>query len=160
MDIMQFIPNEPNKGYQDHFNLRARRQNGASPSDIETASTVLSILPLDRIGTIVGQIMSTGLKEMFNPDVGKRLVNVIETQAPLLLTSLFTNLYSTLRVPVKPSSSSSSVISVNTGSSSSSSSVSLNNNAIKQLSNSSTSEIMNALRRPAEKWNKSFVRTI
>ena len=67
----------------------------------DTAATVLSILPLDRLGAIVGQIMSTGLKEMMNPDVGKKLVNVLESQAPLLLTSLFTNLYANLRGPVK-----------------------------------------------------------
>jgi hypothetical protein len=86
--------------------------------------------------------MSTGLKEMLNPDVGKKLVNVLENQAPLLLTSLFTNLYSTLSVPGRPASSVASL----TGSS-----VSINNNAIKQLSNSSTSGILNAIRPPSTK---------
>ncbi|CAF1115084.1 unnamed protein product [Rotaria sp. Silwood1] len=117
---------------------RIRRQNQESISNVDTAATVLSILPLDRIGTIIGQIMSTGLKEMFNPNVGQKIVNVLENQAPLLLTSLFTNLYTTLsvpgKVPPKP----------NTGTSP----VTLNDNAVKQLSNSSTSEIMNAVRRP------------
>jgi hypothetical protein len=108
---------------------------------MDTASTVLSILPLDRIGTIVGQIMATGLKEMLNPNVGKKIVDVLENQGPLLLTSLMNNLFSTLSAPVRPSSSSNI----------SPSSLSLNNNAIKQLSNSSTSEIINALRRPGAK---------
>lgn len=84
--------------------------------------------------------MSTGLKEMLNPEVGKKLVNVIENQAPLLLTSLFTNLYSTLRVPVRPTSSNLTT-----------SSISLNNNGLKQLSNTSASEIINAIRRPNAK---------
>ena len=84
--------------------------------------------------------MSTGLKEMLNPEVGKKLVNVIENQAPLLLTSLFTNLYSTLRVPVRPTSSNLTT-----------SSISLNNNGLKQLSNTSASEIINAIRRPSTK---------
>ncbi len=107
---------------------------------MDTASAVLSILPLDRIGSIVGQIMATGLKEMLNPDVGKKIVDVLENQGPLLLTSLMNNLFSTLSAPVRPSSSSISA-----------SSLLVNNNAIKQLSNSSTSEIMNALRRPGAK---------
>ena len=81
--------------------VRVRRQDQNSYSNSDTASTVLSILPLDRIGTIVGQIMSTGLKEMMSPDVGKKIVNVLENQAPMLLTSLFTNLYSNLRAPPK-----------------------------------------------------------
>ncbi|CAF0811629.1 unnamed protein product [Rotaria sordida] len=120
---------------------RIRRQNDESMSNVDTAGTVLSILPLDRIGTIVGQIMSTGLKEMFNPNVGTKIVNVLENQAPLLLTSLFTNLYTTLSVPGKvPPKTNSSI-----------SSISMNNNTVKQLSNSSTSEIMNAIRRPAAK---------
>jgi len=109
---------------------------------MDTASTVLSILPLDRIGTIVGQIMATGLKEMLNPNVGKKIVDVLENQGPLLLTSLMNNLFSTLTAPVRRPSSSSNI---------SASSLSLNNNAIKQLSNSSTSEIINALRRPGAK---------
>ncbi len=107
----------------------------------DTASLVLSILPLDRIGTIIGQLMSTGLKEMMNPDIGKKIVDVLENQAPSLLTSLFTNLYSTLGAPVRPSSSTSLV----------SSSGTVNTNAVKQLSNSSTSEILNAIRRPTKK---------
>jgi hypothetical protein len=84
--------------------------------------------------------MATGLKEMLNPDVGKKLVNVLENQAPLLLTSLFSNLYSTLSsVPVRPTSSNSATL------------VSVNNNALKQLSNSSASELINAIRSPARK---------
>ena len=43
--------------------------------------------------------MSTGLKEMLDPNVGKKIVNVIQNQGPSLLTSLFTNLYTTLHVP-------------------------------------------------------------
>ncbi|CAF2450374.1 unnamed protein product [Rotaria sp. Silwood2] len=120
---------------------RARRQNEGSISNVDTAATVLSILPLDRIGTIVGQIMSTGLKEMFNPNVGQKIVTVLENQAPLLLTSLFSNLFTTLsvpgKVPPKPNTETSPVL--------------MNNNVVKQLSNSSTSEIINAIRRPAAK---------
>jgi hypothetical protein len=84
--------------------------------------------------------MSTGLKEMLNPDVGRKLVSVLENQAPLLLTSLFTNLFSTLRGPTRPATTTTTNITV--------SSVSMNNNAVKQLSNSSTSQLMNAIRNP------------
>jgi hypothetical protein len=81
--------------------------------------------------------MATGLKEMFNPDVGKKIVNVLENQAPLLLTSLFTNLYSTLSIPVRPSSSTINL----TGSSGL-----MNNNASRRLRNGSTPEIINDVR--------------
>jgi hypothetical protein len=81
--------------------------------------------------------MATGLKEMLNPNVGQKIVKVLETQGPTLLTSLFTNLYSTLSVPVRSSSTKTNLTI---------SSVSMNNNAIKQLSNTTTSEIMNAIR--------------
>ncbi|CAF1168622.1 unnamed protein product [Adineta ricciae] len=137
-DAMFFKKNRTSNHWADHL-IRNRRQQDSFDT-IDTASTVLSILPLDRLGTIVGQIMSTGLKEMLNPEVGKKLVNVIENQAPLLLTSLFTNLYSTLRVPVRPTSSNLTT-----------SSISLNNNGLKQLSNTSASEIINAIRRPSTK---------
>ncbi len=78
--------------------------------------------------------MATGLKEMLNPNVGKKIVNVIENQGPSLLTSLFTNLYSTLRVPVRPSTSNTTV--------------SINRNTNKQLSNSSISPVISFMRRP------------
>jgi len=84
--------------------------------------------------------MSTGLKEMLNPDVGKKIINVLENQAPLLLTSFFTNLYSTLGAPVRPSSN------INLASPSGS----INMDGVKRLSNSS-SEILNAIRRPTVK---------
>lgn len=120
---------------------RIRRQSVDQTQDLDTASTVLSILPLDRIGTLVGQIMSTGLKEMFNPDVGKKIINVLENQGPYLLTSLFSNLFTTLsvpgKVPPKTNPTTSSVLN--------------NNNIVKQLSNISTSDIMDAIRRPAKK---------
>lgn len=74
--------------------------------------------------------MATGLKEMLSPNVGKKIVNVIENQGPSLLTSLFTNLYSTLRVPVR-SSANQTTSPVN-----------------KQLSNSSSSSFINSMRRP------------
>jgi hypothetical protein len=123
--------------YYGRYHRRVRRQSDQGVPD--TAQTVLSILPLDRLGTIVGQIMSTGLKEMMNPDVGKKIVNVLENQGPLLLTSLFTNLYSTLLSPGRTPTT--SIIS----------SGSLNTDAIKQLTNTTTSELMNAIRRPAVK---------
>jgi hypothetical protein len=81
--------------------------------------------------------MATGLKEMLNPNVGKKIVNVIENQGPSLLTSLFTNLYSTLRVPVRSSPSNTTV--------------SINRNTNKQLSNSSISPIISFQRRPGIK---------
>jgi len=138
------IPLKPNKPfvYSGRYHPRIRRQNDDPMANLDTASTVLSILPLDRIGTIIGQLMATGLKDMFNPDVGKKLIDVVENQAPLLLTSLFTNLYSTLGVPVRTSST------TNLGISSVSNT---NNNAIRQLTNSSTSQIINAIRRPTAK---------
>jgi hypothetical protein len=98
------------------------------------ATAILSILPLDRLGAIIGQIMATGVKEMLNPNVGKKIVNVIENQGPSLLTSLFTNLYSTLRVPVRSSTNNTTFSS--------------NSNVNKQLSNSSTSLLINSMRRP------------
>ena len=112
---------------------RVRRQDSS-----DTAATVLSILPLDRLGSILGQIFSTGLKEMMNPDVGKKLVNVLESQAPLLITSMFTNLYTNLRGPVKAPSSNGTVLS---------SSAPVTSNAGKPLSNSS-SALVGALRQP------------
>ncbi|CAF0790756.1 unnamed protein product [Adineta steineri] len=121
---------------------RIRRQQGEPSSNSDTAAAVLSILPLDRIGTIVGQIMATGLKEMLSPDVGKKIVNVLENQAPLLVTSLFSNLLGTLSGPVRSTSTKTNVTT---------SSISLNNNAIKQLTNVSTSEIINAIRQPGRK---------
>lgn len=119
----------------DEFYPRSRRQTRQTNSD--TAATVLSILPLDRLGTIVGQIMSTGLKEMMNPDVGKKIVNVLENQAPLLLTSLFTNLYTNLRAPGpnRPPSNNTAVVVGPTG----------GTNGVRPLSNSSSS-LLNLLR--------------
>ncbi len=124
--------------YHNRYHGRNRRQNDGEP---DTASAVLSILPLDSIGSIIGQLMSTGLKEMMNPNIGTKIINILENQAPLLLTSLFTNLYSTLGAPVRSSSSTNLL----------SSSGSVNTDAVKQLSNSSTSEILNAIRRPTVK---------
>jgi hypothetical protein len=80
--------------------------------------------------------MATGLKEMLNPNVGKKIVNVIENQGPSLLTSLFTNLYSTLRVPVRSSTNKTTA--------------SINKNLNKQLSNSSTLSFINSRRYPAK----------
>ncbi|UJR16331.1 hypothetical protein I4U23_003237 [Adineta vaga] len=139
-DLLSHDKNRSSTVHHGAFQVRNRRQQDAEISNTDTAATVLSILPLDRLGTIVGQIMATGLKEMLNPDVGKKLINVIENQAPLLLTSLFTNLYSNLRVPVRSTSSNLTT-----------SSISLNNNSIKQLSNTSASEIISAIRRPNTK---------
>lgn len=116
---------------------RFRRQYPNDLSMPDTASTVLSILPLDRIGSLTGQIMATGLKEMFNPNVGKKLVNVLEVQAPFLLTSLFTNLYSTLRVPARPSASSSAAARDRPAQASSS---------IQLTNSSTTSQILNSIR--------------
>lgn len=84
---------------------------------------------------MAGQIMATGLKEMMSPNVGKKMINVLENQAPSLLTSLFTNLYSTLRVPVRSSTSNSTI--------------SKYRYINKQLSNSSTSSssFINSMRR-------------
>ncbi len=126
--------------YNNRYHPRNRRQNQPPLIDPDTAATVLSILPLDGIGRILGQIMSTGLKEMLNPDVGKKIINVLENQAPLLLTSFFTNLYSTLGAPVRPSSN------INLASPSGS----INMDGVQRLSNSS-SEILNAIRRPTVK---------
>jgi hypothetical protein len=81
--------------------------------------------------------MATGIKEMLNPNVGKKIVNVIENQGPSLLTSLFTNLYSTLRVPVR-SSTNNTIVSVN-------------KNVNKQLNNGSTLSWINSIRRPTNK---------
>jgi len=100
-------------------------------------ATILSILPLDRLGAIIGQIMATSVKEMLNPNVGKKIINVLENQAPSLLTSLFTNLYSTLRVPARSSTTNVTI--------------SMNKNLIKQLSNSSTSSVINSIRRSRNK---------
>jgi len=119
--------------YHGRYHRRVRRQS----DNLDTASAVLSILPLDSIGSIIGQLMATGLKEMLNPNVGQKIVKVLETQGPNILTSLFTNLYSTLSVPVRSSSTKTNLTI---------SSVSMNNNSIKQLSNTTTSEIMNAIR--------------
>lgn len=126
-----------------HIRRFRRQYSDYSSGGSDTASTILSILPLDRLGNIVGQIMSTGLKEMMNPNVGKKLVNVLETQAPLLVTSLFTNLVTNLRGPVRGSTS-------NNSTSSSMPSVALSN-VMKPLSNSSTSSLINAMRNPRKK---------
>ena len=89
--------------------------------------------------------MATGLKEMLNPNVGDKIANVLESQAPLLLTSLFTNLYTTLGVSSRTSSSLSSRTDA------ARSSVSKNNNDVQQLTNSSTSVLMNAIRQSRKK---------
>lgn len=125
---------------------RIRRQSAdySSSDGSDTASTILSILPLDRIGSIVGQIMATGLKDMMNPNVGKKIVNLLETQAPTLITTLFTNLVTNLRGPVRAPPSSSS----NTSNSISAAGIS---NALKPLSNSSSSPLLNAIRNPKKK---------
>lgn len=128
--------------YHGRYHRRVRRQYADSLATPDTASAVLSILPLDGIGRILGQLMATGIKEMMNPDMGKKIVNILENQAPMLLTSLFTNLYSTLGAVGRPAPSKNTTIT----------SVSMNNNAVKQLSNSSTrSEILNAIRTPTKK---------
>jgi hypothetical protein len=139
-NVTEIIPPKPFVYYGRYYHRRVRRDSSskdATPPDLDTATTILSILPLDRLGAIIGQIMATGLKEMRNPYVGKKIINVIENQGPSLLTSLFTNLYSTLRVPVR--------ISTNT------STVSINKATNKQLSNSSTSSLINSIRRPGIK---------
>ncbi|CAF4066818.1 unnamed protein product, partial [Adineta steineri] len=71
------------------------------------------------------------------PNIGKKIVNVLENQAPSLVTSLFTNLYSTLRAPVRPVTSNTTII--------------INRNASKQLRNSSTSSLINTMRRVGTK---------
>lgn len=115
---------------------RFRRETPSkiSTSNLDTGSTILSILPLDRLGALIGQIMSTGLKEMLNPDVGKKIVNIIENQAPSLLTSLLTNLYSTLRVPTRSSTNRTNNFNTKTPS--------------KQLSNHSLFSSINSKRQP------------
>jgi hypothetical protein len=119
---------------------RQRRQDDSFGSNGDTASTILSILPLDRLGAIVGQIMSTGLKEMMNPNVGKKIVNVLENQAPSLLTSLFGNLLTNLRAPGRTGTSHMSSVTMP-----------MNNSLVKSLSNSSTSALITGMRRPSTK---------
>ena len=113
-------------------------------SNSDTAATVLSILPLDRLGNIFGQIMSTGLKDMLDPNVGKKIVNVLENQAPMLLTSLFTNLYTNMRAP--PPGRAFSTVKAATPASTINSSSKF---TVKQLSNSSS--LLNSLRNLATK---------
>ncbi|CAF1032191.1 unnamed protein product [Didymodactylos carnosus] len=78
---------------------RFRRQ--PSSDGIETASAILSVLPLDKVGAIVGQVMSTGLKNMFSPDAGGRILDMLQEQGPGLLTGLFSNLYGLSKTPSK-----------------------------------------------------------
>ncbi|CAF0854906.1 unnamed protein product [Adineta steineri] len=135
------IPPKPFVYYGRYHQRRVRREYSYNDnnitSDHETMATILSILPLDRIGAIIGQIIATGVKEMLNPNIGKKIVNVLENQAPSLVTSLFTNLYSTLRAPVRPVTSNTTII--------------INRNASKQLRNSSTSSLINTMRRMGTK---------
>jgi hypothetical protein len=81
--------------------------------------------------------MATSIKEILNPNMGKKVVNVIENQAPSLLTSLFTNLYSTFRAPVRSTNSTSPVP--------------INKTGKKKLSNVTASPIFDSLRRPGTK---------
>ncbi len=140
-NVTAIIPPKPFVYYSRYHRRRFRRDSSskdATSPDLDTATTILSILPLDRLGAIIGQIMATGLKEMLNPNVGKKIINVIENQGPSLLTSFFTNLYSTLRVPIRTSTNTSTI--------------SINKTRNKQLSNSSSSSsLINSMRRPGIK---------
>ncbi|CAF2546675.1 unnamed protein product [Rotaria sp. Silwood2] len=138
-NITEAIPPKPFVYYGRYHERRSRREYlyKNTTSDLNTIGTILSILPLDRLGAIIGQIMATSLKEIFNPNVGKKIINVLENQAPSLLTSLFSNLFSTFRVPVRSSTNNITV--------------SINKNTNNTLSNSSTSSLINFTRRPRTK---------
>ncbi|CAF3595590.1 unnamed protein product [Rotaria sp. Silwood1] len=139
-NITEIIPPKPFVYYGRYHQQRSRReyQYKNTTSDLNTIGTILSILPLDRLGAIIGQIMATSLKEVFNPNVGKKIINVLENQAPSLLTSLFSNLFSTFRVPVR-SSTSNITVTINKSTTN------------KPLSNSSTSSLIYFMRRPRTK---------
>ncbi|CAF0938768.1 unnamed protein product [Rotaria sordida] len=138
-NITEIIPPQPFVYYGRYHQRRSRREYlyKNSTSDLNTIETVLSILPLDRLGAIIGQIMATSLKEIFNPNVGKKIINVLENQVPSLLTSLFSNLFSTFRIPARASTSNITV--------------SINISTNKPLSNSSTPSLINFMRRPRTK---------
>jgi hypothetical protein len=138
-NVTETIPPKPFVYYGRYHKQRVRREYkyNATTSNLDTIGTILSILPLDRLGAIIGQLMATSIKEMLNPNVGKKIINVIEDQAPSLLTSMFTNLYSTFRAPVRSSTSNMTV--------------SINKNVNRHLRNGTTSTIINVLRRPGTK---------
>jgi L-fucose mutarotase/ribose pyranase (RbsD/FucU family) len=92
--------------YGRYHSRRARRLvdvDRHSTFDMKQVSALLSLLPLDRLGAQLGQIIVTSLKEMLEPDVYIKLVDILENQAPTLLTSLLTHVHSAFRAPVRKS---------------------------------------------------------
>ncbi|CAF0936553.1 unnamed protein product [Didymodactylos carnosus] len=77
---------------------RFRRQ---SFEDIETVKAILSIIPLDQIGAIIGQVLAIGVQNMFDSNAGDRILNMLQEQAPTILTGLFSNLYGLAKPPAK-----------------------------------------------------------
>ncbi|CAF1530908.1 unnamed protein product [Adineta ricciae] len=123
--------------YHHRERLRRAYLDDNSTAEHETMATILSILPLDRLGALIGQLIATSFKEMLSPNVGKKILNVLEAQAPSLATSLFTNLYATLRVPARSTSRNTPVQS--------------DRNVNTPLSNSSKLSLLNRLKRSKTK---------
>ncbi|UJR30166.1 hypothetical protein I4U23_017706 [Adineta vaga] len=127
--------------YYGRYHQRARLRREYSDENItsehETIETILSILPLDRIGAVIGQLIATSFKEMLHPNAGKKILHVLENQAPSLLTSLFNNIYGTLRVPIRSSTNNLTI--------------KINQNINKPLSNSSKLVLFKAMKRRGTK---------
>lgn len=138
-NITEIMDAKPFIYYGRYHQRRPRREDSSTntTSDLDILSTILSILPLDRLGAIIGQIMATSLKEILNPNVGKKIIHVLENQVPALLTSLFTNLFSTFRLQARSTTNNMTI--------------SIDRNDSKLSSNSSTPSFMNFMRRPRTK---------
>ena len=86
-------PIQPFVYYGRYHPRRARRQ---LDFDLNQVANLLSSLPMDRLGPIVGQLLNSGLKEVLNPNLLKKLDG--------LLGSLFADAPpSGFRVPVRSS---------------------------------------------------------
>ena len=93
-------PTQPFVYYGRYHPRRVRRQ---MDFDLNQLLALVSSLPLDRIGPIVGQLMSSGLKEVLHPNLVKQLNALLGDQAPAFFASLLGNAAGSFRAPVRSS---------------------------------------------------------
>lgn len=93
-------PSQPFVYYGRYHPRRARRQMNF---DLNQLLGLVSSLPLDRLGPIVGQLMNSGLKEVLHPNLVKQLNMLLGDQGPAFFASLLGSVSGSFRAPVRSS---------------------------------------------------------
>ncbi|CAF3032327.1 unnamed protein product [Rotaria socialis] len=137
-NITEIIQSKPFVYYGRYHQRRSRHDYSSNDvtSDINTIGKILSILP-DGFGAIIGQIVAASLKEIVGPNVGNKILKILENQTPSLLTSLSTNILNSFRSPMRSSTGNTTRL--------------INKSIPKSSNNSSISTFMNFIRRPRTK---------